>query len=173
MPGYWCAQRVETGTHQGQPWKAFARPRLNPLQQPSTWSHPRHDCLRLQIQGSRWMRVSSPARVATLPLTLRAVQGMRRSVLFDRRWGEHVGCSVICGAMDGAAQAPFDNPAGPVMWHVEVFCSVRGWCWWSHMGAAAVWLMGKRMRGDSEPPKSCETRRQDHDAAVLPCIAAT
>jgi hypothetical protein len=24
--------------------------------------------------------------------------------------------------MDGAVQAPFDSPVGPVIWYVEVFC---------------------------------------------------
>ena len=36
------------------------------------------------------------------------------------RWGERVGCGVVGGVINGAAQAPFDVPAGPVVWHVDV-----------------------------------------------------
>jgi hypothetical protein len=41
-----------------------------------------------------------------------------------RRRGEHVSCSVIDGVINGAAQALFDVPAGPVVWHVDV-----PWLW--------------------------------------------
>ena len=37
-----------------------------------------------------------------------------------RRWGEHVGCGVIGRVINGAVQAPFDVPVGPVVWHVDV-----------------------------------------------------
>jgi hypothetical protein len=40
------------------------------------------------------------------------------------RWGEHVGCSVIDGVINRAAQALFDVPAGPVVWHIDV-----PWLW--------------------------------------------
>ena len=36
------------------------------------------------------------------------------------RWGERVGCGVVVGVINGAAQAPFDVPVGPVVWHVDV-----------------------------------------------------
>jgi hypothetical protein len=40
------------------------------------------------------------------------------------RWGECIGCSVIDGVINGVAQALFDVPAGPVVWHINV-----PWLW--------------------------------------------
>ena len=47
-------------------------------------------------------------------------KGCGKVFFLGGRWGERVGCGVVGGVINGAAQAPFDVTAGPVVWYVDV-----------------------------------------------------
>ena len=47
-------------------------------------------------------------------------KGCGKVFFLGGRWGVRVGCGVVGRVINGAAQAPFDVPAGPVVWHVDV-----------------------------------------------------